>query len=84
MTLALPPATDCQRLVTKAGTTRSAIAVFRSSATVSSPRLTGGRPRPITPFTVPARKKAPLTTITVAGSNKAALPVVDAAPILGV
>ena len=73
MTFAFPPTTDCQRLVTKEGTTRSAIAVGRSSATVSSPRLTIGRPRPITPFTAPATKKAPLTTSTVVKSNKAPL-----------
>jgi hypothetical protein len=52
-------------LVTKEGTIRSDAALAGGITRVSRPMETVGRPRPITPFTKPARRKASVATTTV-------------------
>jgi hypothetical protein len=52
------PASICQTLVASEGTTRSAAACTGGITSPSTLIATVGRPMPITPFTVPASRKA--------------------------
>ena len=62
MILIFPPIMACHTFVTIAGTNNRTIALGKSIAKVSMARLTIGRPRPITPLTVPAIMKVPTIT----------------------
>ena len=62
--LKFPPITACQIFVIREGTSIIDIALGKSIATVSNARLIVGKPRPKTPFTVPAIVKTP-TAITI-------------------
>ncbi|MNJ61649.1 hypothetical protein D3C77_574500 [compost metagenome] len=62
-----PPAVSCQRLVKVEGTMSSAAACAGDIATPSTPMATVGKPRPITPFTAPARTKVSSTSSDRAG-----------------
>ncbi|MNJ60731.1 hypothetical protein D3C77_564860 [compost metagenome] len=62
-----PPAASCQRLVTVDGTISSAAACAGDIASPSNPMATVGRPRPITPLTVPASTKVSTTSSDSAG-----------------
>ena len=65
MVLPFPPMTACQTLVTKDGMSNKAIAVVKSKTAANNPKLTVGRPRPMTPFMPPASKKVPPIIIRV-------------------
>ena len=64
-----PPLDACHALVSSDGTTISAIASLRPSATVSSASETVGRPKPTTPLTQPASRKTAPTTSRKSISN---------------
>ncbi|MNN60113.1 hypothetical protein D3C81_1752750 [compost metagenome] len=56
-----PPNASCQTLVSVAGMISSAAACDGAIARPSRPMATVGRPRPITPLTMPASTKVPIT-----------------------
>ncbi len=58
----LPPAASCQTLVNVDGMISNAAACAGSMASPSNPIATVGKPRPITPLTVPASRKVPITS----------------------
>ena len=56
-------------LVTNEGISNKALEVGRLITTVNKARLIVGRPSPIMPLTIPAKRKVPKMMITVDGSN---------------
>ena len=68
ITIILPPTTACQALVTKAGATMIAIAVFKSKVATNIPKLMAGKPRPIVPLTPPASRKVTAVIARLNGS----------------
>ena len=66
---AWPPIRACHTLVTREGTIRSAIAGCRPRVAARRPRLIVGKPKPITPFTVPASRNIPTMIESMAGSE---------------
>ena len=70
---AFPPTAACHTLVAAAGMVSRAIAVVRSRKIASSPRLTVGRPRPMTPLIPPAKRNTSAMAAMMNGSVMAAL-----------
>jgi len=65
VSLKFPPTMACQIFVIREGTSIKDIALGKSIAAVSKARLIVGKPRPITPFTVPAMIKTPTAIMIV-------------------
>ena len=62
----LVPTIACQTLVISAGATMIAAACAGVIISPSRPMATVGRPRPMTPLTKPASRKAPAVTAKIA------------------